>query len=125
MAWRRAGWPRVGGYWFGPSSSALAAASRMRSGPSSSGKPCPRLMAPCSVASADITVKMVVPSAPKTGLNEADPFIAKFQPSPPRTSGSPPPQQHDQGLKLLLHIFQATRRNSVHGPSHFPRGHPL
>ncbi|MEI9932962.1 MAG: hypothetical protein WDM89_21125 [Rhizomicrobium sp.] len=60
--------PRIGGYWFGPSSKAREAASRIATGPSSSGNPCPRFTALCSTASADIWVKIVVPSAAKTGL---------------------------------------------------------
>ena len=35
---------------------------RTTAGPSVSGKPCPRLTAPCSAASCDMTVKMVVPT---------------------------------------------------------------
>ncbi len=58
--------PASGGYWLrvGPSASApsaWAAARTMSAGPSVSGKPWPRLMAPCCAARADITVKIVVP----------------------------------------------------------------
>src|SRR3954453_21677129 len=48
---------------------AAMAASRTSPGPSSSGKPCPRLMAPVRTASALISAKMVgrtVPSAPSS-----------------------------------------------------------
>src|ERR1700733_10231468 len=62
----------MGGYWLGPSISTLAAAARIASGPSRSGKPCPRLTALCSVAKADITVKMVVPCLAKTGLKDGE-----------------------------------------------------
>src|SRR5688500_13448454 len=41
---------------------ASMAASDTSTGPSSSGKPCPRLMAPVAAASADISAKIVVPS---------------------------------------------------------------
>src|SRR5258708_5894064 len=60
--------PFIGGYWLGPSINARDAASRKASGPSSSGKPWPRLIAPCSTASADMTVKIVVPRSAKTGF---------------------------------------------------------
>src|SRR5579862_356927 len=61
--------PRMGGYWFGPSISAREAASRIDFGPSSSGKPWPRLTAPCRAASADMWVKIVVGREEKTGLD--------------------------------------------------------
>src|SRR5580692_2507462 len=79
--------PRVGGYWFGPSMSALAAALRMDRGPSSSGNPCPKLTAPCSTASADMTVKIVVPMPAKTGLKRgfvgSDAMIFALSDRPP------------------------------------------
>ena len=54
--------PRPGGYWFAPFAMAERAASSTSAGPSSSGKPWPRLIAPVRSASADISVKMVVPN---------------------------------------------------------------
>src|SRR5579871_863700 len=48
----------------------------MAGGPSSSGKPCPRLIAPCSPASADITVNTVVGSFAKTGLKRGSGMTA-------------------------------------------------
>ena len=60
MAWRSVGMPGSGAYWLCPARSASTAASTMGDGPSSSGKPCPRLMAPVRSASAVISVKMVV-----------------------------------------------------------------
>jgi hypothetical protein len=48
-------------YWLCPARMAAAAASITSAGPSSSGKPCPRLIAPVRSASADISVKIVVP----------------------------------------------------------------
>src|SRR5262245_61097148 len=53
--------PLPGGYWFCPPRMAATAASRISSGPSVSGKPCPRLMAPVATASADISAKIVEP----------------------------------------------------------------
>jgi hypothetical protein len=54
--------PAIGGYWFWPLRIAVATASTSAGSQSKSGKPCPRLTAPRSVASADITVKIVVPT---------------------------------------------------------------
>jgi hypothetical protein len=54
--------PGIGGYWFRPSRIAEFTASTRRASQSKSGKPCPRLIAPCSAASADITLKIVVPT---------------------------------------------------------------
>src|SRR5689334_17052924 len=52
--------PGPGGYWLWPALMAATAASATSGGPSVSGKPWPRLMDPVSVASADISAKMVV-----------------------------------------------------------------
>ena len=49
-----------------------AATWRIASGPSVSGKPCPRLTAPCAAARTDIWVKMVVGRPAKTGLSRRD-----------------------------------------------------
>ena len=46
-AWRSSGTPVIGGYWLRPSISASAAACSTSAGPSVSGKPWPRLIAPC------------------------------------------------------------------------------
>src|ERR1700722_19837524 len=61
MAWRSGAIPGPGGYWLAPSRMAAIAASDTSRGPSVSGKPCPRLMAPVSAARADISAKIVVP----------------------------------------------------------------
>src|SRR5689334_22886321 len=53
----------MGGYWFRPRCMARVTASTSRGSQSKSGKPCPRLTASCCCASADMTVKMVVPTA--------------------------------------------------------------
>src|SRR5688572_23592232 len=58
----------MGGYWFGPSMVALAAAARTSSGPSESGKPWPRLIAPCLRASPDITSNTVVGNSANRGF---------------------------------------------------------
>ena len=63
IAARSAGQPDIGAYWFGPRRRCLAASSTSRGGGSKSGKPCERLIAPCSAARRDITVKMVVPTS--------------------------------------------------------------
>ena len=47
-----------------------AAASRISLGPSSSGKPWPRLIAPCLFASADMTAKIVTGRPAKVGLKD-------------------------------------------------------
>ena len=62
IAARSAGMPGPGGYWLCPLWSASAATSSIDAGPSVSGNPCPRLTAPVRTASADISVKMVVPN---------------------------------------------------------------
>src|SRR5450755_4176957 len=54
--------PVIGGYWFRPARIAASTASTSFGSQSKSGKPWPRLTAPCSRASADITVKIVVPT---------------------------------------------------------------
>ena len=56
------GTPGPGGYWFRPPSIAATAAASIGAGPSVSGNPWPRLMAPVCVASADISAKIVVPN---------------------------------------------------------------
>src|ERR1700744_3550351 len=62
MAWRSSGMPGPGGYWLPrPSSTAFAAARATDSGPSTSGKPWPRLTEPVRTARADISAKIVVP----------------------------------------------------------------
>src|SRR4051812_19300413 len=53
--------PMPGGYWLWPSRMAATAASITSRGPSSSGKPWPRLIEPVATASADISAKIVVP----------------------------------------------------------------
>ncbi|MNL67395.1 hypothetical protein D3C87_1919750 [compost metagenome] len=63
MAWRRRGTPAIGGYWLWPARMAPATASTIFGSQSKSGKPWPRLTAFFSMARADITVKMVVPTA--------------------------------------------------------------
>src|SRR5690242_5338389 len=60
---RSAGTPVIGGYWLRPRVIASVTAWTSFGSHSKSGKPWPRLTAPVSVASADITVKMVVPTA--------------------------------------------------------------
>src|SRR3954471_18383413 len=53
--------PMPGGYWLWPSRTAVIAASSTSGGPSSSGKPWPRLMEPVATANDDISAKIVVP----------------------------------------------------------------
>ena len=60
IAWRNSVTPAPGGYWLWPSRIARAAASIIDAGPSVSGKPWPRLIASCLVASCDTSAKMVV-----------------------------------------------------------------
>ena len=62
IAWRSSGTPRPGGYWLRPPRMASTAASSTSGGPSVSGNPWPRLMAPVATASADISAKIVVPN---------------------------------------------------------------
>ena len=62
MAWRSAGMPVIGAYWLWPARMARSSDSISGSGTGKSGKPWPRLTALCSIASWDITVKMVVPT---------------------------------------------------------------
>src|SRR3981081_3640323 len=58
--------PIIDGYWLYPSITASDAARRMSSGPGSSGKPWPRLIALLSRASCDIASKIVTGRSPKT-----------------------------------------------------------
>ena len=62
MACRSAGTPGMGGYWLWPACMARVTALTSSGSQSKSGKPWPRLTAPVSAASADMTVKMVVPT---------------------------------------------------------------
>src|SRR3954467_14152661 len=59
MACRSTGTPGPGAYWSAPCSRARTASAITSGGPSSSGKPCPRLTEPVRTASADISVKIV------------------------------------------------------------------
>ena len=63
IASRNAGSPGMGAYWFKPARMWPATSSTRRGGGEKSGKPCDKLMASCSAASRDITVKMVVPTS--------------------------------------------------------------
>src|SRR6266540_582983 len=58
--------PIIDGYWLYPFTVASAAARRISSGPGSSGKPWPRLMALLSRASCDIASKTVTGRSAKT-----------------------------------------------------------
>ena len=60
--------PAIGGYWLRPDRIAASTASSSFGSQSKSGKPWPRLTAPCSCASADITVKIVVPTRRQAAL---------------------------------------------------------
>ncbi len=51
--------PMPGAYWLAPRRSAATASAITSGGPSTSGKPWPRLSAPVRTASADISLKMV------------------------------------------------------------------
>src|SRR6187200_2947269 len=62
MRSRRTAMPAIGGYWLRPDRIAASTASSSLGSQSKSGKPWPRLTAPRSCASADITVKIVVPT---------------------------------------------------------------
>src|SRR6185436_15997620 len=55
--------PAIGAYWFNPALMYFVTRSRNSFAQSKSGKPCDRLIALCSCASFDITVKIVVPTA--------------------------------------------------------------
>src|SRR3954465_13584395 len=97
MARRSSGRPGIGAYWFEPVVSASAAFATTSSGQPKSGKPWPRLTAPCSTASADMRVKMVVGRLAKRG------FIL----SPPPRAGEgeslePLDQRHRRGGIALL-----------------------
>src|SRR4030095_6566426 len=68
MAARSAGTPVIGAYWLCPAARASLKKRCRRGSQSKSGKPWPRLTAPCFTASADITVKIV---GPPLGRREA------------------------------------------------------
>ena len=67
MARLRRGVPWLTAYWFRSARMAWMAASLTKSGPAKSGKPCPRLTAPCYTASRLISVNTDVPK-PATRL---------------------------------------------------------
>ena len=94
MATRSSSMPGPGGYWFTPARMAAMAASATSIGPSSSGNPCPRLMAPVATASADISAKIVVPSPARRGDSGGRRIAAAWHAgrcddaaSPPREDG--------------------------------------
>src|SRR5439155_21019163 len=72
IAWRMRGRPGIGAYWFRSAAIASAAARLTNSGPAKSGKPWPRLTAPCWTASALISVKIVVPKPATRRARGAD-----------------------------------------------------
>src|SRR6185312_10307246 len=83
-----------GGYWLMPSLIACLAASRTSAGPSSSGNPCPRLIAPVDVASADISAKIVGANSPFGPSNPAPRAVRSQAPEtlivwPTSSSSSP------------------------------------
>ena len=63
--------PGSGGYWFAPDRSASAAAASISGGPSVSGNPWPRLTEPVRTASADISLKIVVPNGRMRATRES------------------------------------------------------
>ncbi len=63
MALRNGAIPVIGAYWLWPCCMASCTAWINVGSQSKSGKPWPKLTAPCLAANADITVKMVVPTA--------------------------------------------------------------
>ncbi len=71
-----------GGYWFTPSEIACLAASRTSAGPSSSGNPCPRLIAPVRAARALISAKIVAAIVPSAASSPA-PAAVRCQGSSP------------------------------------------
>ena len=63
IASRSGATPAIIGYWLWPARMASDTIAGSAGSQSKSGKPWPRLTAPCSAASADIRVKTVVPTA--------------------------------------------------------------
>ncbi len=59
--------------------------SRTSSGPSVSGNPCPRLIEPVAVASADISAKIVVPNGASFGVRGSDRVIGDIVGTAPRS----------------------------------------
>src|ERR1700691_150839 len=71
MACRSSGMPGPGGYWLPvPARTASAAICAIARGPSTSGKPWPRLTEPVASARADISAKIVVPSPSRRRLSK-------------------------------------------------------
>ena len=70
------GTPLIRAYCPNPARIAAIAASFARSGPSKSGNPCDRLMAPCASASRVISVKIVVPN-PSSRRESAGRFMVR------------------------------------------------
>src|SRR3954462_5214055 len=90
--------PIIDGYWLYPSITASAAARRISSGPGSSGKPWPRLMALLSRASCDIASKTVTGRLANTLFMECmDGSAARFG---EKAGGLP--AQHAAGEVLVV-----------------------
>src|SRR5690625_5064750 len=127
IASRRAGMPVMGAYWLCPWRMARSRASTSRGGTSKSGKPWPRLTAPCSAASWDMTVKMVVPtcgsllwrsmrrvyprhSGRRTGYNVQIPSLAR--PGPCQEPDARPATPHAPAARARP-AFHAQRQPGV------------
>src|SRR3954447_816179 len=70
--------PLPGAYWLAPAAMAAWAASLISTGPSSSGKPWPRLIAPVLSARVVISSKIVTPREP-SGESRLAPVAARCQ----------------------------------------------
>src|SRR3954469_11889356 len=90
--------PIMAGYWLYPSITASAAARRMSSGPGSSGKPWPRLMALLSRASCDMASKTVIGRSANTLFMEV---IGRSAAGLRRQSGSLPGQHSPRKMIVI------------------------
>src|SRR3954454_704476 len=80
--------PRPGGYWLTPPRTAATASSRRLCGPSVSGKPCPRLIAPVRAASALIVANTVGATVPAGSRRLAARATSRQRPGTPAAAAA-------------------------------------
>src|SRR5947209_4337305 len=118
--------PRPGGYWFTPPRTAATASSNRLCGPSVSGKPWPRLIAPVLVASALIVAKTVGATAPAASRRLAERATWRQRPrSRARTPPSAAPCDREGDLVVGTSIPAVWRaglgnRHPGRGPIRLP-----
>ena len=100
---RSDGTPRPGGYWLTPPVTFAATSASSEAGPSVSGKPWPRLIAPVRRASADISAKIVDVNGAIRATSMARTVTRSVVVV--TTGTSPGPQALHRGSTCLMHII--------------------